>query len=157
MMTEMGEGTMASLFFVLFAITIVVTRPWVGRAFDQLGANSLIYPGFILYFIGIIILSLASSPWWVIASAPIIGLGYGAVSPAFQTLGVQAASAERAGAANATYFLSLDIGVGLGSAILSLVIGWVGFAMMYQINACIALAGLFIYHFYVKRFYKKAI
>lgn len=155
MMTEMGQGTMASIFFVLFAITIVVTRPWVGRAFDQLGANKLIYPGFILYFIGIIILSLATSPWWVIASAPIIGLGYGAISPAFQTLGVQAASAERAGAANATYFLSLDIGVGLGSAILSLVIGWVGFAMMYQINACIAIAGLLIYHFYVKRFYKR--
>lgn len=155
MMTEMGQGTMASIFFVLFAVTIVVTRPWVGRAFDQLGANKLIYPGFILYFIGIIILSLATSPWWIIASAPIIGLGYGAISPAFQTLGVQAAAAERAGAANATYFLSLDIGVGLGSAILSLVIGWVGFAMMYQINACIAIAGLFIYHFYVKRFYKQ--
>ncbi|WP_251455027.1 MFS transporter [Veillonella intestinalis] len=155
MMTEMGQGTMASIFFVLFAVTIVVTRPWVGRAFDQLGANKLIYPGFILYFIGIIILSLATSPWWIIASAPIIGLGYGAISPAFQTLGVQAAASERAGAANATYFLSLDIGVGLGSAILSLVIGWVGFAMMYQINACIAIAGLFIYHFYVKRFYKQ--
>lgn len=107
---------MASIFFVLYALTIVVTRPWVGRAFDQLGANILIYPGFLLYGIGIIILSLATTPWWIIASAPIIGLGYGAISPAFQTLGVQAAAPERAGAANATYFLSLDIGVGLGSA-----------------------------------------
>lgn len=155
MMTGMGQGTMASIFFVLFALTIVVTRPWIGRAFDHLGANTLIYPGFILYGLGIIILSLASTPWWIIASAPIIGLGYGAISPAFQTLGVQAAPAERAGTANATYFLSLDIGVGLGSAILSLVIGWVGFQMMYQINAVIAIAGLLIYHFYVRRFYKR--
>lgn len=155
MMTNMGEGTMASIFFVLFALTIVVTRPWVGHAFDHLGANILIYPGFILYGIGIIILSFATTPWWIVASAPIIGLGYGAISPAFQTLGVQAAAAERAGVANATYFLSLDIGVGLGSAILSLVIGWVGFELMYQLNAAIALIGLFIYHFYVKRFYQR--
>lgn len=154
MMTNMGQGTMASIFFVLFALTIVVTRPWIGRAFDHLGANTLIYPGFILYSLGIVILSLATTPWWIIASAPVIGLGYGAISPAFQTLGVQAAPSERAGTANATYFLSLDIGVGLGSAILSLVIGWVGFQMMYQINAVIALVGLLIYHFYVKRFYK---
>lgn len=155
MLTEMGQGTMASIFFVLYALTIVVTRPWVGRAFDQLGANILIYPGFLLYGIGIIILSLATTPWWIIASAPIIGLGYGAISPAFQTLGVQAAAPERAGAANATYFLSLDIGVGLGSALLSLVIGWVGFELMYQLNAAIAIVGLLIYHFYVKRFYQR--
>ena len=61
MLTEMGQGTMASIFFVLYALTIVVTRPWVGRAFDQLGANILIYPGFLLYGIGIIILSLATT------------------------------------------------------------------------------------------------
>ncbi|MBS4913930.1 MAG: MFS transporter [Veillonella sp.] len=156
MMTGMGQGSMASIFFVVFALIIVATRPWIGRAFDHLGANTVIYPGFILYSIGIAILSFATTPMWIIASAPIIGLGYGAISPAFQTLGVQAALAERAGTANATYFLSLDIGVGLGSAILSLIIDWVGFQTMYQMNTVIAIMGLLIYHFYVKRFYKRA-
>ncbi|WP_295789780.1 MFS transporter [uncultured Veillonella sp.] len=151
MLNEMGQGLMASFFFVVFAITIVVTRPWVGRAFDQLGPNRLIYPGFIIYILGIVVLSFAANAWWVILSAPIIGLGYGAISPAFQTLGVQAARPERAGAANATYFLSLDIGVGLGSAILSLIIGYVGFRAMYLLDAGIALLGFVIYHMYIRR------
>lgn len=155
MLNELGEGTMASIFFILFAVTIVVTRPWVGRAFDQLGANVLIYPGFIIYIAGIVILSFASNAWWVIISAPIIGLGYGAISPAFQTIGVQAARPERAGAANATYFLSLDIGVGLGSAILSLLIGAIGFHNMYLLDAAVALVGFLLYHFYVRQYYKK--
>lgn len=154
LMTSLGVGTMASWFFIAFALVIVITRPWVGRAYDNLGPDYLIYPGYVMFIIGLIALAFSSSALWIIVSGAIIGLGYGAIGPAFQTLGVQAAKPERAGAATATYFWALDIGVGLGSFILSLVIEWIGFTGMYLLNAGIALVALALYHFVIRPRYK---
>ncbi len=156
LMTSLGIGTMASWFFIAFALVIVITRPWVGRAYDNLGPDYLIYPGYVLFIIGLIALAFSSSALWIIISGAIIGLGYGAVAPAFQTLGVQAAKPERAGAATATYFWALDIGVGLGSFILSLVIESIGFTSMYLLNAGIALFALLLYHFIIRPRYGSA-
>ena len=150
LMTSLGIGTMASWFFIAFALVIVVTRPWVGRAYDNLGPDYLIYPGYVVYIIGLVALAFSTSALWIIVSGAVIGLGYGAIAPAFQTLGVQAAKPERAGAATATYFWSLDIGVGLGSLLLSLAIESLGFTGMYLLNAGVALVALVLYHFVIR-------
>lgn len=157
MMTDLGMPSLASWFFVIFALTIVVSRPMVGKAYDNIGPLALIYPGFLIYGGGILLLSLTGGLYGVIASAIVIGLGYGAISPAFQTLAIQAAKPERAGAATATYFLSLDIGVGLGATLLSLLITAQGFTQMYLLNGAIALLGLAVFHFILRPRQRKAL
>ncbi|MDA3979439.1 MFS transporter [Gallibacterium sp. AGMB14963] len=154
MMTTMGVGTLASYFFIIFALTIVVTRPFVGRIYDYYGASYLIYPGYIAFIIGMAILSLAQSEPLIFIAAPILGLGYGAIAPAFQTLSVQVVSNERAGAATATYFLFLDLGIGIGSILLSMIVSAFSFNMMYWINTLVAGLGLFLYHFVVRAKYQ---
>lgn len=154
MMTTMGVGTLASYFFIIFALTIVVTRPFVGRIYDYYGASYLIYPGYIAFIIGMAILSLAQSETLIFIAAPILGLGYGAIAPAFQTLSVQVVSNERAGAATATYFLFLDLGIGIGSILLSMIVSAFSFNMMYWINTLVASLGLFLYHFVVRAKYQ---
>ena len=151
MLTAMGVGSMASYFFVIFAAIIVITRPIVGRVYDRYGSAWLIYPGYAVFLAGLCMLSVSESAWSVIASAPVLGLGYGAIAPAFQTLGVEVAPSHRAGAATATYFLSMDIGVGLGSAVLSSVIAHIGFNGMYWLNTMVAVVGFLLYHFVVRR------
>ncbi|WP_288190943.1 MFS transporter [uncultured Veillonella sp.] len=151
MLTAMGVGSMASYFFVIFAAIIVITRPIVGRVYDRYGSAWLIYPGYAVFLAGLCVLSVSESAWSVIASAPVLGLGYGAIAPAFQTLGVEVAPSHRAGAATATYFLSMDIGVGLGSAVLSSVIAHIGFNGMYWLNTMVAVVGFLLYHFVVRR------
>lgn len=157
MMISMGIGTLASYFFVIFAITIVATRPFVGRVYDYYGAPYLIYPGYIIFILGLIMLSIAESATAIFIAAPILGLGYGAIAPAFQTLSVQVAPSERAGAATATYFLFLDIGIGLGSILLSMVVSAFSFNAMYWLNSIIVLIGLLLYHFVVRKKYQPKI
>ena len=62
-----------------------------------------------------------------------LGIGFGALSPAFQTLAVRSAAPSRAGVATATYFWSLDISVGLAAAIMSIVAASYGYPFMYSI------------------------
>lgn len=103
------------LFFAIFALVIVLSRPVVGNVFDRMGASAIVYPGFIIFMAGFIVFSQVTSQVTLLIAAAILGLGFGALSPAFQTLAIQSVPPERAGAATATYFWFLDIFVGLAA------------------------------------------
>ncbi|TCS81831.1 MFS transporter [Pectinatus cerevisiiphilus] len=127
----------SSLFFAAFALVIILTRPIIGKLFDKFSAKYIIYPGLFLFFCGFIYLSTAQTPPALLVSAVIIGLGFGALGPSFQTMAVQSVPLERAGVATATYFLALDISVGLGSFFLGLVINYMDYSGMYQFAAAV--------------------
>ena len=80
----------------------------------------------------------------LIGAALLLGTGFGAVTPALQTLAVRSVPASRAGVATATYFWSLDISVGLAAAGLGIVAVTYGYAFTYRIVdvAVIAAAAL---------------
>ena len=134
-----------SAFFAIFALIIVVTRPLIGRIFDQRGADYTVYPGLILFFLGFLCFAAAGSPAAFLASAAILGAGFGAASPALQTLAVASVAPERAGLATATYFWALDISVGLAAATLGLVAARFGYAALYGLlcPAVLVLAVIF--------------
>lgn len=126
-----------SMFFAAFALAIVVTRPIVGKLFDQSGANTVVYPGFVMFLLGLISLSQVQGLQGFLTSGVIIGIGFGALSPAFQTLAIQSSPGHRAGVATATYFLALDISVGLGSFFLSVLAVHAGYRAMYLFAATV--------------------
>lgn len=134
---QLNLAEYTSAFFAVFAFTIVVTRPVVGKIFDQAGANAVVYPGFVLFLLGLISLSHIQGLPGFLTSAVIIGIGFGALSPAFQTLAIQNSPGHRAGVATATYFLALDISVGLGSFLLSVVAAHAGYRGMYMFAAVV--------------------
>ncbi|WP_371364511.1 putative MFS-type transporter YhhS [Sporomusa rhizae] len=141
-----------SAFFAVFALVILATRPIVGKIFDQYGANMVIYPGFIMFLLGLISLSQIQGLLGFLISAAIIGIGFGALSPAFQTLAIRNLPEHRVGVATATYFLALDISVGLGSFLLSIVVAFGGYSYMYLFNAAIVgITAVFYYIFMSKR------
>ena len=141
----LGLETMTSMFFAAFALVIVLTRPLVGRAFDRIGAGSVIYPGFALFAAGLVVLGSSSSSGGMFAAAAVLGAGFGALSPAFQTIAIQSSPAVRAGVATATYFWSLDIFVGLGALGLSLISLQVGYQWMYMISAMVVVLAAIFY------------
>lgn len=143
------------LFFAIFALAIVLSRPIVGHLFDRAGATYIVYPGFIFFIIGLIMFSQALSQAAFLMSAAILGLGFGALSPAFQTLAIVSVPAERAGAATATYFWMLDIFIGLAAAVFGVIAQIKGYAFMYGIVSPIILLIAAAAYFYLHR--KKAI
>ncbi|WP_297017369.1 MFS transporter [uncultured Dialister sp.] len=149
-------SSFTSLFFLVFALVIVVTRPFVGYLFDHHGPDATVYPGFAFFCIGFILFSQVGGVPLLLLSAGILGIGFGALAPAFQTLAVQSAPPSRAGVATSTYFWSLDISVGLAAAVLGVVSDALGYPFMYGV-VCLtsALLGL-VYYFLWRRSGKRA-
>lgn len=143
---SIGLKSVASYFFIVFAAMVLLSRPFTGRLFDRRGAHVLVYPGIALFAIGMIALSRADSAVFFLLTAAIIGLGYGAIIPSFQTLAIQSAPAHRSGLATGTYFVFFDLGYGLGSYLLGLIASSAGYSTMYLVGGLTVLVSLAAYY-----------
>ena len=150
-LNSMGASVWGSVFFALFALMIIISRPLVGKVYARFGSKFVIYPGVALFILGLSALGIVMTPIGIICTAPLLGLGYGAAQPAFQALAVQSAPIERAGVSTATYFLALDIAVGAGSVVLALIANALGYQYLYQITALIMVVALALYHFVIRK------
>lgn len=151
-LNSIGSGIWGSAFFAIFAVMIIISRPLVGKAYARYGPKYIIYPGLVLFILGLSALGIANTPLTIILTAPLLGLGYGAAQPAFQALAIQSAPIERAGVSTATYFLALDISVGAGSVVLALLASTVGYQYLYMFTAVIIIVALALYHIWIKRY-----
>lgn len=137
----------ASLFFVFYSIIVLLSRPFTGRAMDQRGGNFIIYPCIILYFIGMLLLSFSSSGILLLA-ALIIGLGYGNLFSALQTLAVKVTEPQNIGIATSTFFIFLDLGLGFGPYFLGLLVPYTGYAGLYTILSVFMLVLIVPYYLF---------
>ncbi|WP_240762754.1 MFS transporter [Paenibacillus thalictri] len=143
---DMGIGPMASYFFMVFAAMIVISRPFTGKMFDRKGPNVLVYPGILLFTAGMILLSLAHTSSVFLAAGAVIGLGFGALLPSFQTIAVQSSPGHRRGAATGTYFTLFDSGYGLGSYMLGILAARTNYHTMYFIAALVVACTAILYY-----------
>lgn len=134
-----------SSFFLVFACSMILVRPWVGRWFDQKGASVVIYPSFILFAIGLAVVSQLNQPWVLWLSAVLIGIGYGTLFPCLQTVAIQSVPKQRIGHAISTYFTLFDLGLALGSVIMGVLIAYWGYAATYLFCAMMTLVTLVVY------------
>lgn len=145
--TEINLVDAASFFFVMYAVFLVVSRPYTGKRFDIKGENSVIYPSLFLFGIGLIVLSQAHHGISLLVAGAIIGIGFGTFQSSAQTVAVQKASRDRVGLATSTFFVFYDFGVGIGPFILGFIIPFTGFRFMYVGMAILAFLSLLLYYF----------
>ncbi|WOE40842.1 MFS transporter [Acinetobacter chinensis] len=134
-----------SLFFIVFAVSMIVVRPWVGKIYDRKGASAVIFPSFVCFATGLVMVSMASGQWLLWLSAVFIGMGYGSLFPCFQTLAIQSAPKQRMGHAVSTFFTLFDSGMAIGSVLLGMVIAQYGFQKTYLLCAVIVMLTLYVY------------
>lgn len=121
------------LFFTVYSIAMIASRPIVGKLTDQYGFGVGMWPGVALLFTGMLLLAYASTIKGVAFAAFLYGVGYGAAQNSLQTLAVVSASPERRGAANATFFVAFDGGIGFGAVIGSLIAAVAGYTHIFTI------------------------
>lgn len=104
-----------SLFFTVFAITIVVVRVSTGPLGDRLGYKVLLYPAFVAMPIAFLVLAAAQSIWQLVVAAILFGIGLGASFPAFMTFVVANTDEQRRARTFGSVIWAFDTGIGLGS------------------------------------------
>ncbi|MFI8688207.1 MFS transporter [Rossellomorea sp. NPDC077527] len=148
---SIGLFESVSLFFVVFAAAMLLSRPFTGRLFDQSGPNAVIYPSLFIFAIGLVLLSMTHSVALLLMAGTLIGLGYGALLPSFQTISIQAAPKRRTGHATATFFIFYDLGIAVGSFVLGLVSSELGFPVLYMLCSGVVLVTVAAYKIVTKR------
>jgi len=136
-----------SLFFLVFSIIILVSRPATGRWFDQKGENFVMYPCFIFFALGLIVLSQTYNGFVLLLAAAFVGLGYGTFLSCAQAISVKVSPPYRMGLATSTYFCLLDAGIGIGPFLLGFLIPWIGFRWLYISMSFVVLVCILLYYF----------
>jgi len=144
---EMNLVDISSFFFIVYAGTVLVSRPFTGRWFDTKGENFVMYPSFILFAVGLLLLNQADQGFMILLAGIFVGLGYGTFSSSGQAIAVKVSPKHRIGLATSTFFIFLDAGVGVGPFLLGLLVPFAGYHGLYAIMAAVIFICVFLYYF----------
>ncbi len=102
------------IFYTLLASGIFIARFSSGKFLNSGKFKPIGIISISLLAISFALLAQTTHAWEYYTLAILIGLGFGMLTPAFQTMTVNMAPHNKRGTANSTFFTSLDLGVGGG-------------------------------------------
>lgn len=135
----------SAVFFVFLALGIMVSRVISGKLVDRGHLHRIVMVAIALVSLSFFSLAFLIHPILFFLTAFIIGLGYGALLPALQTVYINMAPAIRRGTANATYLTGFDLGIGIGMLAGAWIADHFSFEIMYLIAGLLTLVGLVVY------------
>ncbi|WP_144554615.1 MFS transporter [Bacillus sp. X1(2014)] len=145
--TEIHLTEVSSLFFVVYAIVLLISRPFTGKWLDLYGPNVIVFPSIVLFAIGMFVLSQSGTAVSFLLSAGMIGLGWGTLFPTFQTIAIQDAAPRKRGLATATFLSIYDIGIAFGSFVVGLAAAKMDYSSLYFFSSFYVLMGVVLYYF----------
>ncbi|MEQ6353834.1 MFS transporter [Lysinibacillus sp. M3] len=136
----------ASYFFVVYAVVLLISRPFTGKWFDLFGANMIIYPAILCFAVGTFLLSVSNTSLLFLTSAALIGVGWGTVFPSFQTIAIQVAPPKKRALATATFLSIYDFGFGIGSFIFGIAAAKIDYGSIYFYCSFLIIIGIGVYY-----------
>ena len=111
-----------SLYFIVYALCLIVTRPVFGNIADRVGVPRVLVFCLLCFVVSFVMLSQVKDFTGFMVIAVISSLGYGVSMPLVQTLVMSSVPNERRGAASNTSFFGLDAGNLIGPVMAGLII-----------------------------------
>lgn len=137
----------AGLFFIVYAAVILLSRPVTGKIMDKKGPNMVVYPSLILFSAGLLLLSFVNSWWTFLLAGALVGIGFGNFQSTAQAVAIKMVPEHRFGHATSTFFIFLDVSVGIGPFLLGFIVAHMSYAGLYQSMSVLALACVGVYYF----------
>lgn len=148
-----------SAFLPYFYICLVV-----GMLASKLSTQKMIDAGHhrVLVCISLVILVLTMASYLFLTTGGhllvagfFFGVGYGILQPLFQSFVTGTTPASQRGVANATYMLSYDVGIGIGSLLMGCLQESIGLPVGFALTAIAYVIGGVIYVVYVDGYYRR--
>jgi MFS family permease len=121
------------LFFTVYSITLLFSRPFTGRLTDKIGAVKVLIPAIVCFASSFVLISFSTALWMFLLAAFIQGFGYGAVLPQLQALVIKSVTKERRSVASCTSYIGNDLGTFAGPILGGFVATRAGYAQMWLI------------------------
>lgn len=145
----------AGVFFLFLACGLILSRITSGRFVDRGHTHKVMVVALLVIACAFVSFALFHSVFAFCVSAFFIGIGYGTLFPALQTIYINMAPSSKRGTANSTYLTGFDLGIGIGMMAGAYIADIYDFSTMYLITAGLIIVGLFLYWFNSKRVYER--
>ncbi|CDR66999.1 MFS transporter [Staphylococcus schweitzeri] len=139
--------TAASYFFICYAIASLFTRPIAGRLMDDKNENVIVYPAFLMLFLSFVCLIISHQSWLILIAGACLGLGYGNLSSAMQSIAIKVSPPIKYGIATSTFYVGLDAGVGFGPSFLGIFSHMFSYSEIFGFMAALAIITMVVYFF----------
>lgn len=139
----------ARRFFLLASVTMILLRVFLSKLLARLRSTQVLSLGCLCGMVNFIILITSRDPRLYLVSAVFYGVLHATIGPVLQTLSVQSVPVERQGVATSSYYLAVDLGTGIGTALWGVLIDHFGFsAAAFSAILCLSAAVLLTFLFF---------
>lgn len=161
---QIGITAETGFFFTFMAVGMAVSRLFSGRQVDKGKIVQVIMFGMYLVCFCFFALSAcayviewnaALSTYLFFGVALLLGIGFGTMFPAFNTLFVNLAPNSKRGTATSTYLTSWDVGIGMGMLLGGYIAQVSTFDKAYLFGACLTVISAIYFHFKVGPHFEK--
>ncbi|HMY84877.1 MAG TPA: MFS transporter [Saprospiraceae bacterium] len=135
----------AGIFFLFLASGIILSRVTSGKIVDKGYIHIVMMVAIVTISVGFTCFAMLHNIFAYASSAFVLGIGYGTLFPALQTIYIDMAPASRRGTANSTYLLGFDLGIGIGMLLGAILEVRYGFQSMYLMTAGFCILSLIMY------------
>ena len=164
---SIGIASGTGLFFTFMAAGLAISRLFSGKQVDKGRITQVIMLGMYIAtaaFFGLFACEFLMGHFPVFAKAffyamaLVLGIGFGSMFPAFNTMFVNMAEHNQRGTATSTYLTSWDIGIGLGLIVGGLIGEVASFSYAYLAGTALCIVSMLFFRFYnIRDFERKRV
>lgn len=148
---ELDLMAAASNFLLCYAIFLMICRAFTGNICDKKGPKYVVYPCLLAFTIGLVVLGYTHGSASMILAGALIGIGYGSVTPIFQTQIISSVEPHKIGVANSLFFNAMDAGLAIGAFVMGMMVEGVGYRAIYLVGALLVVLAGALYISQMKR------
>jgi MFS family permease len=142
--------TNPGLFFAAFAIMLILGRAFGGKILDIYSREKIMFPCLITYIVAMLILAFSTTLPMFILVAVIWGMGNAFLYPTLVLYAIDRAGLSR-GPAIATFTAIADLGAGMGSVIMGIVLQLSNYLIMFLCLMMIGGFNFLYFYFFVRK------
>lgn len=161
---QIGITAQTGFFFTFMAIGMAVSRIFSGKLVDKGKVTQVISFSLYLIIATFFLLALCKNTmvynkeygtWLFFFVSLLLGIGFGILFPAYNSLFVNLAPNSRRGTATSTYLTSWDLGISVGMIAGGIIAQISTFSMAYLLGAILTIFSTFYFNFRVVPHYNK--
>ncbi|MBF0648846.1 MFS transporter [Dysgonomonas sp. GY75] len=135
----------AGIFFLFWAGGIITSRVFAGKLVDRGKIHEVNVSAMAIVAIAFFAFATIHNIYAFCISGLFIGIGFGMMFPALQTLYINLAENSQRGTANSTYLIGFDLGLAIGMLLGGYITGFFSFETLYLVASGLCLFSVLIY------------
>ena len=152
---EKGLTDYLPYFYIFLVIGMLASKLSTQKMIDAGNHRILVYISLVILILTMLSYLFMTTGIHLLIAGVFFGLGYGILQPLFQSFVTGTTPAPQRGVANATYMLSYDVGIGIGSLLMGFMQESIGLSVGFALTAIAYVIGAIVYSMHVEKYYHK--